>query len=66
MVFSGIQGIGIVEVVRAFTAIDREMPEQEFQSPTTTQQHSSHTQCLALQNPRARLYGRVFKANSTI
>ena len=35
MAFSGIQGIGIVEVVRAFAAIDRELPEQEFQSPTT-------------------------------
>jgi len=43
MAFSDIQGIGIVEVVRACAAIDREMPEQEFQSPTTRHNSIPHT-----------------------
>jgi hypothetical protein len=43
MAFSGIQGIGIVEVVRVCAAVDREMPEQEFQSPATRPNSIPHT-----------------------
>jgi hypothetical protein len=43
MVFSGIQGIGTLEVVGTYATIDRHMPDQEFQSPTTQHNSIPHT-----------------------